>query len=128
MAVAEALSPNNPNLNMPLAVAEALSPNNPNLNMPLAVAEALSPNNPNLDMPLAAEAQLAQLISSQLTVCRKQKQRAQMPTDCRGTFVVVTFIFCIIKFSLLFRNKSQFQDTFLEIGQGYLPCPGSVLG
>ena len=38
---------------MILAVAEALSPNKPNLDMTLAVAEALSPNKPNLDMTLA---------------------------------------------------------------------------
>ena len=43
LAVAEALSPNKPNLDMTLAVAEALSPNKPNLDMTLAVAEALHP-------------------------------------------------------------------------------------
>ena len=32
---------------MTLAIAEALSPNKPNLDMTLAVAEALSPNKPN---------------------------------------------------------------------------------
>ena len=53
LAVAEALSPNTPNLDMTLAVAGALSPNTPNLDMTLAVAEALSPNKPNLDMTLA---------------------------------------------------------------------------
>ena len=59
LAVTEALSPNKPNLDMTLAVAEALSPNKPNLDMTLAVAEALSPNKPNLDMTLAvAEAPL----------------------------------------------------------------------
>ena len=53
LAVAEALSPNKPNLDMTLAVTEALSLNKPNLNMALAVTEALSPNKPNLDMTLA---------------------------------------------------------------------------
>ena len=48
VAVAEALSPNKPNLDMTLAVAEALSPNKPNLDMTMAVAEALSPNTPNM--------------------------------------------------------------------------------
>ena len=43
LAVAEALSPNKPNLDMTLAVTEELSPNKPNLDMTLAVAEELSP-------------------------------------------------------------------------------------
>ena len=47
LAVAEALNPNTPNLDMTLAVAEALNPNKPNLDMTLAVAEALNPNTPN---------------------------------------------------------------------------------
>ena len=45
LAVAEALGPNELNLDMTLAVAEALSPNELNLDMTLDVAEALSPNN-----------------------------------------------------------------------------------
>ena len=53
LAVAEALSPNKPNLDMTLAVCEELSPNKPNLDMTLAVGEELSPNKPNLDMTLA---------------------------------------------------------------------------
>ena len=47
LAVAEALSPNKPNLDMTLAVTEALSLNKPNLNMTLAVTEALRLNKPN---------------------------------------------------------------------------------
>ena len=36
---------------MTLVVAEALSPNKPNLDMTLAVAEALNPNKPNQTKP-----------------------------------------------------------------------------
>ena len=40
---------------MTLAVAGALRPNKPNLDMTMAVAGALRPNKPNLDMTMAVE-------------------------------------------------------------------------
>ena len=73
LAVAGALSPNKPNLDMTLAVGEALSPNKPNLDMTLAVAEALSPNKPTLDMTLVvAEAWL--LLKALEDVCNQNGQ------------------------------------------------------